>query len=110
MILGSVSVIAIFETQWTLVFVAILWGAGFGCVQPIIRTLVIERVSPDRWGAGNATMLTLMDLGLALGPPILGYVATNWGYAVMYALSSLPILLCVATMILGIFKPWKLQK
>jgi MFS family permease len=110
LILGSVSVIAIFETQWTLVFVAILWGAGFGCVQPIIRTLVIERVSPDRWGAGNATMLTLMDLGLALSPPILGYVATNWGYAVMYALSSLPILLCVATMILGIFKPWKLEK
>ena len=107
LILGSVFVIAVFETSWTLVFVAILWGTGFGCVQPIIRTLVIERVSPDRWGGANATMLTLMDLGLALGPPILGYVATHEGYAVMYTLSSLPILLCVATMILGIFKPWK---
>ncbi len=107
MILCSVFVIAIFETPWTLVFAAIFWGAGFGCVQPIIRTLVIERVSPDRWGGANATMLTLMDLGLALGPPILGYVATHWGYAVMYTLSSLPILLCVGTMILGVFKPWR---
>jgi len=107
LILGSVFVIAKFETPWTLVFVAILWATGFGSVQPIIRTLVIERVSPDRWGGANATMLTLMDLGLALGPPILGYVATHWGYAVMYTLSSLPILLCVTTMILGIFKPWK---
>ena len=110
MIVGSVIVLSSTETYWTLIIVAALWGFGFGCVQPIIRTLVIERIKPDRWGAANATMLTLMDLGLALGPPILGYVAAHWNYKVMYMLSSFPLLLCIATMLVGIFRPWKVHK
>ncbi|MEE2955714.1 MAG: MFS transporter [Pseudomonadota bacterium] len=110
MIVGSVIVLSSTETYWTLIIVAALWGFGFGCVQPIIRTLVIERINPDRWGAANATMLTLMDLGLALGPPFLGYVATHWNYKVMYMLSSFPLLICIATMLVGIFRPWKVHK
>lgn len=110
LIVASVFVLVLFENQWTLVFVAILWAIGFGSVQPIIRTLVIERVSSDRWGVANATMLTLMDLGLALGPPILGYTATHWNYMTMYALSSLPLLLCITTMTLGLFHPWNRKR
>ncbi|MDA1324833.1 MAG: MFS transporter [Proteobacteria bacterium] len=109
-IAGAVWVLAAFENTWTLTFVAILWALGFGSVQPLVRSLVLERSPAERWGAANATMLTCMDMGLALGPPVLGYVASNWSYPVMYAVSALPLLVCIAGMVLGVFKPWKVSK
>jgi MFS family permease len=108
-IVGAVAVLALLESPWTLTLVAILWALGFGSVQPLVRSLVLERAPSERWGAANATMLTVMDMGLALGPPILGYVASRWSYPAMYAVSSLPILLCVAGMLAGIFRPWKVS-
>ena len=82
-IAGAVCVLAMLESSWTLTIVAVLWAFGFGAVQPLVRSLVLERSPAERWGAANATMLTSMGFGLALGPPILGYVATSWSYPVM---------------------------
>ena len=50
-----------FDLGWLLLLldltiVAILWALGFGCVQPLVRSLVLERSPPERWGAANATM------------------------------------------------------
>ena len=109
-IASAVAVLALVESTWTLIFVGILWALGFGCVQPLVRTLVLERSPAERWGAANATMLTFMDVGLALGPPILGYVASNLNYSIMYAASALPLMICIISMLLGIFQPWKTQK
>jgi MFS family permease len=109
-IVGAVAVLVMVESAWTLTLVAILWALGFGCVQPLVRSLVLERSPPERWGAANATMLTCMDVGLALGPPILGYVASTWSYPVMYAVSALPLLVCVVCMVLGVFRPWTVPK
>lgn len=105
-IAGAAWVLAVFESRWTLTIVAVLWAFGFGTVQPLIRSLVLERAPAERWGAANATTLTFYDLGMALGPPILGYIASTWNYSVMYAVSSLPLLVCVAGMLLGVFQPW----
>ncbi|MDC0033496.1 MFS transporter [Alphaproteobacteria bacterium] len=109
-IAAAVAVLAMLENTWTLIIVGTLWALGFGCIQPLVRTLVLERSPPERWGAANATLLTFMDVGLALGPLILGYVASNWNYPIMYTASAFPLLICVASMLLGIFQPWKTQK
>ncbi len=106
-IAGAVWVLAALESTWTLTLAAMLWAFGFGTVQPLVRSLVLERAPAARWGAANATMLTIYDLGMALGPPILGYVASKWSYQVMYAASSLPLLICIAAMLTGVFQPWK---
>ena len=106
-IAAAVWVLAVLESPWTLTIVAILWAFGFGAVQPLVRSLVLERSPSDRWGAANATMLTCMDLGLALGPPVLGYVATSSSYSVMYVTSAVPVVVCVICMMTGIFQPWK---
>jgi MFS family permease len=109
-IAAAVWVLALFEGPWTLIVVATLWAFGFGAVQPLVRSLVLERAPENRWGAANATMLTFYDLGMAVGPPILGYVANLWGYPVMYAVCSVPVLVCVAGMAVGVFQPWKVPE
>ena len=103
-------VLAAFENPWTLTIVAVLWAFGFGAVQPLIRSLVLERAPAERWGAANATMLTCYDMGMAVGLPVLGTIANRWSYEVMYGVSTVPLLVCVAGMVLGVFQPWKVPK
>jgi len=109
-IVAAVWILAALETRWTLTLVAVLWAFGFGAVQPLIRSLVLERAPAARWGAANATMLTCYDLGLALGPPVLGHIAATWSYPIMFAASSLPLLICIAGMVSGVFQPWKVVR
>lgn len=88
--------LAFTEHPWTLALAALLWGTGFGTAQPVLRAMVLDRTPRERWGAANATTTALYDLGLALGPLVLGVVAGRIGMALMFGAASLMPLAAIA--------------
>jgi MFS family permease len=103
-IIFAALLLAFLETPYTLPLVACFWAFGFGTVQPVIRVLILERADQARWGAANATSLSLYDIGLALGPPLLGLAVELWGYPAMYCLSAVPPLISALILLMGAFR------
>lgn len=54
--------------------VSVVYGLGFGTVQPILNALVISLSPPERRGAANATFAVAMDLGIGVGAVVLGFI------------------------------------
>lgn len=68
--------------------VAVIYGLGFGTVQPILNALVISLSPPERRGAANATFAVAMDLGIGVGAVALGYLTQKMGFEFMYGCSA----------------------
>jgi predicted MFS family arabinose efflux permease len=77
----------------TLIIAAILYGIGFGAIQPSIQAWVISRSAPSRRGAANATFYSAFDLGIGGGGMLLGVVAQMTSYGQMYRYSSICLVL-----------------
>jgi len=75
----------------TFFIAAVLYGIAYSVMQPSFQAWAVSRVTTDKKGTANAMSLSSMDLGMALGAPILGGVASLTGYRGMYSLSSLLI-------------------
>lgn len=73
----------------------ILYGIGFGFVQPTMLALCVSSVPPDSRGAANATYWTAFDIGVALGSALWGVVANAYGYNVMFNMTVIPPLLAL---------------
>ena len=55
-----------------LLVAAVLGSAGFGCCAPLIQTLGLSSVPPERRGAASNTVFTGLDLGMLFGPVLGG--------------------------------------
>lgn len=71
---------------------AVLYGLGYGLLQPTLQTWMFERLSDHRRSIGSGAFYSSVDLGLAIGSVILGLVAEWIGYADMYRVASVFIL------------------
>ncbi len=78
--------------QWFLL-AAIVYGAGFGAVQPSLQALAIVATSPEKKGAANATFFTGFDLGIGLSSIMWGFVAQAIGYSLVYLCAIIPAFL-----------------
>jgi MFS family permease len=72
------------STMLSFLFVALLFGVGFGAVQSSLQTLAVIYASKDRLGAANATFFTGFDGGIGFGSIIAGVVSSALGYNWMY--------------------------
>ena len=68
---------------------AILYGLGYGAVQPSLQAWAIGRSPAERRGAANGTFLSAMDLSYTLGSMILGAISSRLSFAFMYRISAL---------------------
>ncbi len=89
-----------------LMLVAVIGSAGFGASAPLIQSLSLSSVPPERRGAASNTTFTGLDLGMLIGPVVGGNViealAANTGslveaYSLMWLvmLAPLAIATCV---------------
>lgn len=72
---------------------AVVYGIGFGSVQPSLQALAIMSSAPERRGGANATFFTGFDLGIGLGAIMWGLIAGNIGYSLMYLAAAIPAIL-----------------
>jgi len=72
---------------------AVLYGIGFGSVQPALQAATIRLAHPDRKGVANASLLTATDLGIGLGAIMLGWVSQYMSYQVLFTVSAVSVAL-----------------
>lgn len=85
---------------------AIFYGFGYGIVQPALNALALSRAPKERRGATNATFLCAMDMGGILGSVIWGFVSETFGFAYIYSISAILIILAIMMHIVAIRKDY----
>ncbi|WP_338131286.1 MFS transporter [Cohnella rhizosphaerae] len=72
-----------------LVAAALLYGLGFGAIQPTLQAWMLRSTPRERHGFANSMFYNSTDLGVALGAVLLGAIAAHTGYSRMYVYSAL---------------------
>lgn len=92
---ASMIVLSYSEHLLMLVISALLYGLGFGAIQPTLQAWMLRRSSTQQYGAANSMFYNSTDFGVAIGAVLLGAIASATDYAVMYRYSACIMLLFV---------------
>ncbi|NEW07722.1 MFS transporter [Paenibacillus sp. SYP-B3998] len=76
-----------------LILSALLYGLGFGAIQPTIQAWMLRTTPKEQHGMANSMFYNSTDLGVAVGALMLGAISSASGYGMMYRYSSLFMIL-----------------
>lgn len=88
----SMVMLSFSSTLLMFIFVGLLWGTGSAFFFPASMAYAFEYAGSWR-GTAIGTIRALMDLGLALGPVVMGVIITLTGYRVMFLCLALVCLI-----------------
>ncbi len=77
-------VVAFAANDWMLLGAALLLGFGVGTVQSCGLAMAVRVSSDERLGVANATFYMLLDVGVGIGPVLLGVRVPLIGYSALY--------------------------
>lgn len=78
-----------------LLIAGVFYGAAYGFLTPTLQAIAVGKVDKRKQGTANAMYLSFMDLGMALGSPVLGIVAGAQGYRAIYSVSIIFIVILI---------------
>lgn len=86
LILFAIGMLLLSGTHSSVVFIlaAAIIGLGYGNYQSITQAIAIKVTPPHRMGLANSTYFIFLDLGLGIGPFVLGYIIPIFGYRGLY--------------------------
>jgi MFS family permease len=67
-------------------------GLSLGAVSPALNAQIIKRTSTARRGSASATYFSAVDIGIGIGSIFFGFIIASFGYAYMFAGSSISLL------------------
>ena len=80
---------------WMLLLAAVLIGFGYGNFNSIAQTIAVKVTEPHRFGLATSTYFIFFDLGLGVGPFIMGMIEPYTTYRIIF-ISMIPlILVCI---------------
>lgn len=79
----------------TMLMAAMIYGIGFGSVQPALQAWSVSKAAANRKGMANATFFSAFDIGIGIGAMTFGQLAFAYGYQSIYIASALSILLSI---------------
>lgn len=83
----------------SVITVAVLYGIGFGSVQPALQASIVTMVPRERFGIANASFFTAFDLGIALGSTLLGGLAGWLGYRALFVAGAASVAIYLAVFV-----------
>lgn len=83
---------------------ALLYGLGFGTVQPALQAWSIEKVPINRRGMANATFFSFFDLGIGIGAILFGQISHLFGYSSIYIASAISVFLSMVLYFFFLYK------
>ena len=95
LILIAMILLAWLPNSFILYVAAVLYGLGFGSVQPALQAWSIEKVPINRRGMATATFYSFFDLGVGLGAMIFGQISHLLGYSSIYRTAAVSIALAM---------------
>ncbi|MEW5321391.1 MFS transporter [Geobacillus thermoleovorans] len=93
LILLAMLLLAWLPGEWALLLAAVLYGFGFGMVQPGLQAWSVERAPAHRKGMANATFFSFFDLGVGVGAMVFGQISHWFGYPSIYLAAAGSVLL-----------------
>lgn len=81
----ALGLLAVATTDWHIVLAGALTGLGYGTLMPACQAIAVSAVPREKIGTGISTLFLFMDVGLGLGPILLGALVAATGYGAMYA-------------------------
>ncbi|MCA1296304.1 MFS transporter [Paenibacillus sp. alder61] len=88
LVVASMTVLSYAGSMPLLILSALLYGLGFGAIQPTIQAWMLRSSAPEQYGTANSMFYNSTDFGVAIGALILGAIASATDYAVMYRYSA----------------------
>jgi MFS family permease len=79
----SMAILTFSETLPMFILVATIWGVGNAFLAPALMVYTLDRVGPSV-GPAMGTFTAISDLGLSLGPVIMGIVIHSTSYPIMF--------------------------
>ncbi len=67
---------------------ALLQGVGDGLCLPVLMAMVNDMVAPQRRGAANATLMTMLETGIFCGVLLTGRLYESLGWSFVYSLMA----------------------
>lgn len=95
----SLAVLPTLETFLALALVMVLYGTAYALLFPSISAIVADYTTPDERGRASGVFHALLTVGVAIGAPVMGWVAEivgiKWGLALCggAAVLALPVVL-----------------
>ncbi|WP_458413410.1 MFS transporter [Schinkia sp. CFF1] len=83
---------------------AILYGLGFGSIQPALQAMAIDKTSMDRKGMANATFFSFFDFGIGVGAMAFGQISHFLGYQSIYIASSISVFISMVLYLFFVMK------
>ena len=97
----SFALIAFSDNLFTLLLAAFVNAFGYGSVQPMLQSLCMKSVPPERRGSASGTNFIGTDAATIIGPVICGKVADIAGYTpIMWLAMTIPIFVGMLTIFL----------
>lgn len=88
LILATMILLAWLPNSIVLYIAAILYGFGFGTVQPALQAWSVKHTPIHRRGMANATFFSFFDLGVGIGALVFGQIAFLFNYSTIYLVSA----------------------
>lgn len=95
LIMIAMILIAWLPNSSVLFLAGILYGLGFGTVQPALQAWSVKDTPPHRRGMANATFFSFFDLGVGMGAVCFGQVAHLFGYSSIYIVSAASVAISI---------------
>lgn len=83
------------QNGFILLLAGALIGIGYGTTMSCVQTIMVKKAPPHRVGLANSTFFVSFDLGMGVGPFVLGFILPSMGYKGMYVSMAAVVLLCI---------------
>ncbi|MFP7365768.1 MFS transporter [Corynebacterium callunae] len=80
----ALAIMAVAGENWHIVIAGIFTGLGYGTLMPAAQAVAVSSVPAHQVGSGISTLFLFTDIGIGLGPILLGVLVSATGYSVMY--------------------------
>ncbi|MGS2778499.1 MFS transporter [Robertmurraya sp. GLU-23] len=95
MIMAAMILLAWVPNSTILYLAAIIYGLGFGTVQPALQAWSVQNSPISRRGMANATFFSFFDLGVGIGSIVFGQIAFYLDYHSIYIASAISVLIAI---------------
>ncbi len=95
MIMAAMIMLAWVPNSTILYLAAIIYGLGFGTVQPALQAWSVQNSPISRRGMANATFFSFFDLGVGMGAIVFGQIAFYLDYHSIYIASAISVFIAI---------------
>lgn len=104
LIVAAMILLAWLLNTTVLLVAAVLYGFGFGSVQPALQAWSIENAPMHRRGMANATFFSSFDLGVGIGALVFGQIGHLFGYHIIYLVSAFSVCMSIMLYVFLVYK------